>query len=77
MRYETLTPARKDGGRDVIATKRKPGSLEHTRIECKLYNEEPIGLRVVQRLLGVVSGEKVNKGVVVTTSVFTKPAKIC
>lgn len=76
MGYETqLTPPRRDGGRDVIATKRLTGSLEHSRIECKLYREEPVGLGIVQRLLGVVSGEKVNKGVVVTTSRFTKPAR--
>jgi restriction system protein len=75
MRYETqLTPPTKDGGRDIIATKRSPGRLEHLRIECKLYNQEPVGLGFVQRLLGVVSGEKVNKGVLVTSSRFTKPA---
>jgi restriction system protein len=75
MGYETrLTPPSKDGGRDIIATKRKPGRLEHARIECKFYNEEAVGLGVVQRLLGVVSGEKVNKGVVVTTSRFSKTA---
>ena len=75
MGYETrLTPPCKDGGRDIIATKRKPGRLEHARIECKFYNEEAVGLGVVQRLLGVVSGEKVNKGVVVTTSRFSKTA---
>lgn len=75
MRYETqLTPPTKDGGRDIIATKRSPGRLAHLRIECKQYNEEAVGLGVVQRLLGVVSGEKVNKGVIVTTSRFTRPA---
>ena len=75
MRYETqVTPPIKDGGRDIIATKRSPGRLAHLRIECKLYDQEPVGLGFVQRLLGVVSGEKVNKGVLVTSSRFTKPA---
>lgn len=75
MGYETqITPAQKDKGRDVIASKRTPGALEHLRIECKLYKEEPIGLIIVQRLLGVISSEKVNKGVLVTSSRFTQPA---
>jgi restriction system protein len=76
MEYEThLTPPRKDGGRDILAKREQPGSSLQLRIECKHYFEEPVGLGVVQRLLGVVSGEKVNKGVVATTSRFTKPAK--
>jgi restriction system protein len=75
MGYETeLTPPQKDGGRDVIATRRSPGSLEHARIECKFYQEEAVGLSILQRLLGVVSAEKVNKGVIVTTSRFSRPA---
>lgn len=76
MGYETkLTPAKKDKGRDVIASRRNVGKLEHLLIECKKYVEEPIGLNIVQRLLGVVAGEKVNKGVLVTTSRFTEPAQ--
>lgn len=75
MGYETqLTPAQKDGGRDIIASKRIPGKLEHLRIECKRYNG-PVSIKIVQRLLGVVSDEKVNKGVLVTTGYFTKPAQ--
>ena len=57
-----------------IPTKRTIGALEHLRIECKLFKEEPIGLKIVQRLLGVISSEKVNKGVLVTSSRFTRPA---
>jgi restriction system protein len=73
--YETmLTYAQKDGGRDIIATKRSPGKLEHLRIECKRYSG-PIGVPIVRSLLGVVSDEKVNKGVLVTTSRFTEPAQ--
>jgi len=78
MGYETeLTPPQKDGGRDIIANANRiePGKLEHLLIECKKYVEEPVGISIVQRLLGVVSSEKVNKGVIVTTSRFTKPAR--
>lgn len=76
MGYKTqLTPAQKDKGRDIIASRKESGKLEHLRIECKRYREEAVGLELVQRLLGVVSWEKVNKGVLVTTSRFTKPAQ--
>jgi restriction system protein len=75
MDYETeLTPAQKDGGRDILANKNDPGKLEHLRIECKQYNK-PVDVKIVRALLGVVADEKVNKGVLVTTSRFTKGAK--
>ncbi|OUL17652.1 hypothetical protein BV372_34810 [Nostoc sp. T09] len=74
MGYETqLTPSQKDGGRDILATKMEPGKLEHLRVECKLYNK-PVGVEITRALLGVVSDEKVNKGVLVTTSRFTTGA---
>lgn len=74
MNYETeLTPAQKDGGRDVIAIKKDVARLEHLRIECKRYNK-PVGVRILRELLGVVSDEKANKGVLVTTSSFTRDA---
>jgi len=72
MNYETrLTPEKKDGGRDVVASRLAPGKLERILIECKRYSE-PVGVGVARALLGVVSDEKVNKGVLVTTSRFTK-----
>ena len=74
MKYETkLTDEQKDGGRDVIAIKVKPTQSEQIRIECKRH-KKPIGVGIVRELLGVVSDEKVNKGVLVTAIRFTKPA---
>lgn len=75
MDYKTeLTPAQKDGGRDIIAYKNEKGKQEQLRIECKQYSK-PVGVELVRALLGVVADEKVNKGVLVTTSRFTKSAK--
>jgi restriction system protein len=75
MGYKTqLTRAQKDGGRDVIANRELPGKSEQIRIEVKRY-AGPVGSPIVQQILGVVSDEKVNKGVVVTTGYFTKAAK--
>jgi restriction system protein len=72
MGYNThLTPPKKDGGRDIVAKKEKIGALEHLLIECKQYTK-PVGVEIVRALLGVVSDEKVNKGVLVTTSTATK-----
>lgn len=75
MNYKTqITPAVKDGGRDIIAFKKSPGKLEHLRIECKRYKGN-VGISYIRGLLGVVSDEKVNKGVLITTGNFTKPSK--
>lgn len=74
MGYQTeLTPAQKDGGRDVIIKKTQPGNSERSLIECKQYSK-PVGVEIVRALLGVVSHEKVNKGILVTTNKFTKGA---
>jgi restriction system protein len=75
MGYDTrLTTVSKDGGRDIIASKVSPGQQEHLRIECKRYTK-PVGVGIIRSLLGVVSDEKVNKGVLTTTSRFTGPAR--
>jgi restriction system protein len=75
MGYETqLTPPQNDGGRDILACKRGPGKLEHLRVECKQHNK-PVGVKTIRAVLGVVSDEKVNKGVLVATTRFTKGTK--
>jgi restriction system protein len=72
MGYATrLTPSRADGGRDILAAKSTPGHREDLRIECKLHRE-PVGVGLARQLLGVVSHERSNKGVLVTSSRFTK-----
>jgi restriction system protein len=74
MGYDAaLTRASKDGGRDIIASRNNPGGRESIRIECKRWYA-PVGVRRVRELLGVVSSEKVNKGVLVTTGRFTRGA---
>jgi restriction system protein len=69
-----LTPLVKDGGWDVIAEKSAPGATERVLIECKRYNHT-VSVGTIRQLLGVVSSRKANKGVVVTSCYFTKPAK--
>lgn len=72
--YETiLTPTGKDGGSDVIANRREKGRSEALRIQCKRY-ESKVGVHHVRELLGVISAEKANKGVLVTSGTFTAGA---
>jgi restriction system protein len=75
MGYKTeLTAPQKDGGREVIAWKEDPGHQQHLLVECKLHTD-PVGVGIPRALLGVVSAEKVNKGVVVSTARFTKGSR--
>jgi len=75
MGYETvLTPKSKDGGRDIIAQRQKPAQNERLLIECKKY-EHNVGIQIARALLGVVASEKVTKGVIVTTSDFTRDVR--
>ncbi len=72
-----LTPETRDGGIDIIAVRRDDlcgGSLN--LIECKRYlPHNTVGIGVVQRLYGVVEQHKATKGIIVTTSSFTKDAR--
>lgn len=71
-----LTPATRDGGKDIyVAHKDDLGSFLYL-VECKHY-EPPrkVGVSVIRDLYGVLSKEKATYGIVVTTSDFTKPAQ--
>ena len=75
MGYTTsLTQTTYDRGRDVIAEKEHAGEREKSLIQCR-RTERNVGVKEVRALLGVVSNEKANKGVFVSTSEFTPKAK--
>lgn len=67
-----LTPYTKDRGRDLIARREEPRRRELVVVECK--TGKAIGVNVVRQLRGVMEREQANKGVLVTTSKFTKGA---
>ena len=72
MGYDTkLTPARGDGGRDVEGSKSTPAERVKILIECKRYTKT-VGVAFGRALLGMVSHENVNKGVLVSTGSFTR-----
>lgn len=70
-----LTPAIKDGGKDVIATKNVNGIPICLYIECKRYDiNNPVGVSIVRSAAGVRDHDRVNKAIIVTTSRFTRGA---
>jgi transcription elongation factor Elf1 len=74
--YQTqLTPLTRDGGYDVVLYKeRAPGlSPERIIVQCKRYRK-PVGVEVVRELIGTLTREGANSGILVTTSSFTAPA---
>lgn len=72
----TLTPASKDGGKDIYAAKKDHlGSFLYV-VECKKYApDHPVGVGLIRQLNGVVQAEKATAGILATTSFFTKGAK--
>lgn len=75
--YEvTLTPASRDGGKDIYAVKNDSGVTFLTLIECKHYApDNPVGVELIRSLYGVVEEEKASAGILATTSYFTRGAK--
>lgn len=71
----TLTPGTRDGGRDILAARSDAlGDLLYL-VECKRYAPaKKVGVGVVRSIHGVTQAERANKGVIVTTSSFTKDA---
>ncbi len=71
-----LTPATRDGGKDIyVAHKNDLGSFLYL-VECKNYNPtRKVEVDVVRNLYGVVSAENATCGIIATTSYFTKQAQ--
>jgi len=75
--YEiTLTPASRDGGKDIYAAKKDDlGSFLYV-VECKKYAPgRRVGVNLIRELHGVVQAERATAGILATTAFFTKGAK--
>lgn len=72
-----LTPSTGDGGYDIIAIQNnKLTGCKKYLIECKRYKRErKVGIGVVRNLYGIVNLESATKGIITTTSSYTKGAK--
>ena len=71
-----LTQETRDGGKDIII--RKPEVLGDFvyYVECKKYSaSRHIGVGIIRNLVGTVNTDRVNGGILATTSFFTKDAK--
>ncbi|MDO5132113.1 MAG: restriction endonuclease [Eubacteriales bacterium] len=70
-----VTQRTRDGGRDVIATCVVGGVTYSTYFECKQQGvNNPVGVEIVRALYGVMERDRIDKGVIVTTSRFTRDA---
>ena len=73
--YEVLVTQRsRDGGVDVEATRAEPGARERVLIQCKLY-AGAVGVAPIRELRGIVAERQANKGTVIATGGFTRPAR--
>lgn len=70
-----VTSARKDGGLDISARRDDAGQRECIAIQCKNPDKNKVDVKVVREILGVVSTEKLSRGVVVTSREFTRDAR--
>ncbi|HEC61017.1 MAG TPA: restriction endonuclease [bacterium] len=72
--WETvLTPPSADGGFDIRAIRNERGIIMCYLIEAKAYDPaRPVGIDVVRKLFGVVERERATRGILATTSHFTK-----
>ncbi|MES2920993.1 MAG: restriction endonuclease [Verrucomicrobiota bacterium] len=70
-----LTPPSRDGGRDLMLVQKASIGSILTLVECKRYAKgRPVGVEIVRSLYGVVEEERASKGLIATTSHFTKGA---
>ena len=71
----TLTPATRDGGRDILAVSETDMGRHLYLVECKRYaKHRPVDVSIVRELYGVLTAERATAGLIVTTSYFTRDA---
>jgi restriction endonuclease Mrr len=78
MGYEVnLTPATRDGGRDILAVFRVPIGEILTIVECKRFKpERKVGIDIVERFMFALDRkDNASFGVVATTSYFSPDAR--
>jgi HJR/Mrr/RecB family endonuclease len=71
-----LTKQTRDGGVDIFAEKETIFGRHLYLVECKHNNKEnKVGVSIVRALYGVVEDKNATKGIIVTTSDFTRDVK--
>jgi energy-coupling factor transporter ATP-binding protein EcfA2 len=71
-----LTPATRDGGKDILAYMNTELGRFLTLVEAKQHNKSrPVGVSLVRSLYGTLIDHQATSGMLVTTSRFANPAK--
>lgn len=71
-----LTKQTRDNGYDIIALQNVSGFKTKFLVECKKYSSiRPVGIEIIRSFADVLNEENANKGIIVTTSYFTKEVK--
>jgi HJR/Mrr/RecB family endonuclease len=71
-----LTPATRDGGKDILAYMKTEIGKFLTLVETKQHNKSrPVGVELVRSLFGTLIDHEATSGMLVTTSRFAKPAQ--
>ena len=71
-----LTPATRDGGRDIYAYIRNAITSFLMFVECKKWApDRKVGIEIVQRVYGAAKAGGAHKSMIVTTSLFTLLAR--
>ncbi len=69
-----LTPSTRDGGRDILVTSDTALGKHLHLIECKRHGEDnPVDVKLLRSLYGVVEAERATAGMIVTTTRITPP----
>jgi HJR/Mrr/RecB family endonuclease len=70
-----LTKQTRDGGYDILAIYHMPSQApQKWLVECKKFTENKVGIEVIRSFKEVIQAENANRGVIATTSYFTKDA---
>jgi restriction system protein len=75
--YEVqLTPATRDGGKDILAYMTTPHGKLLCLVEAKKYRRDrPVGVELVRQLYGTLTDADASSAMLVTTSSFSSDAK--
>jgi HJR/Mrr/RecB family endonuclease len=69
-----LTPIGADGGIDIIAIKKEANDHHKMLVQAKRYDKHrKVGISVAREILHIVDEQHATRGMIVTTSNFTKP----
>lgn len=71
-----LTPATRDGGKDILAYMKTDIGKFLCLVEAKQYDKSrPVGVSLIRSLYGTLVDHQATSGMLVTTSRFAKPAQ--